>query len=100
MDKKKLIEKMSAELRMGGMSSVDARRAAEIAAEQGYRKERYSEWVKDTTYEGRVKDVYRCKSCDHYEAVKKGDKKIKYLRFCPACGAMMLKYGEKPDVES
>ena len=44
MDKKKLIEKMSAELRMGGMSSVDARRAAEIAAEQGAtraRAERY-----------------------------------------------------------
>lgn len=72
-------------------------RCAERAVEKGWRKERHAEWVKDTTYEGKQKEIYTCSSCGHYEAIKKGNDKLRYMNYCPDCGALMKKPKEVSD---
>lgn len=92
MSKEEIVEKLSAELIENGMASGEASQAARIATELGYRKELRSEWIRDTTYKGRTKNIYRCKNCDHYEAIPKRDRKLRYMRFCCACGALMKRW--------
>lgn len=57
-----------------------------------YRKERYCEWVRDETYAGKDKEIYVCSACNRYQSIKKSRsrEKLKYLRFCPVCGAKAI----------
>ena len=96
---KKRTEALSAIFRLEGIPSVIARRAAEIAVSNGYRKEWLSEWQRDDSYAGKCKVIYRCKNCDHYEAIAKGDKKLRYMNYCASCGAKMQN-GEGEDDET
>ena len=49
-----------------------------------------AEWIKDETYTGQNKEIYRCSRCDHYQTVKKVQKgRLVYLKRCPFCGAVM-----------
>lgn len=71
-------------------SREQAERCAEYLVDNDYRKERFCEWVRDGTYEGKDKEIYVCSACNRYQTVKKSQKqsRLKYLRFCPVCGAM------------
>ena len=73
------------------------KRCAEMAVTCGWRKERHGEWVKDNTYEGKQKEIYTCSCCGHYEAIKKGNDKLRYMNYCPDCGALMKKPEEVSD---
>ena len=58
----------------------------------GYQKDRHGEWQQDTTYRGKAKQIFRCSLCNYWASFKKGDinDKLRYMRYCPYCGARMV----------
>lgn len=58
----------------------------------GYRKEHRGEWLLDETYTGKAKEIYICSHCNHWHAIKKRQvpDKLRYMVYCPYCGARML----------
>lgn len=64
---------------------------AERAYEMGYRKERRGEWLLDTGYTGKAKEIYICSVCNHWHAIKKKPTpdKLRHMIYCPYCGARM-----------
>ena len=57
----------------------------------GSRKKRQGAWVKDEEHFGKNNDIYVCSECSHRVAVRKGDEKLRYMKYCPDCGAHMKK---------
>ncbi len=52
--------------------------------------ERSATWVKDESYQGKSKVIYRCSHCDHWKAVKKENQnEIAHLHYCNFCGSRM-----------
>lgn len=75
--------------------ALDLRDRADLIAEQvhtlGYRKERIGVWVRDESYRGRAKELFRCSVCNHWQTVKRRDfaEKLRYMIYCPYCGARL-----------
>ena len=89
-DKREIIREMAAELFEGGIkSAAEAMSAAEAAFDKGYRKYRRGAWLRDESYRGKNKEIFRCSECGHWQSTKKGDKKIFYMNYCPFCGSRM-----------
>ena len=89
-DERETIREMASELFEGGIESATvAMKAAEIAVDKGYRKYRRGSWLKDESYKGNNKEIYRCSECEHWQSTKKGDNKIFYMNYCPFCGSRM-----------
>lgn len=56
-------------------------------------EERVGEWVRDTSYTGKNKEIYYCSSCNHYQSNRRNREpsiSAFHMRFCPSCGARML----------
>lgn len=68
---------------------------AEYLMEHGVEVRVRGEWIKDESYAGENKVVYRCSVCDHWQSAKKRTNKMFYMRYCPYCGAYMDKQNEK-----
>lgn len=66
---------------------------AEYLLEHGTEVREPAEWIRDETYTGNNKEIYRCSHCDHWQSVKKQKDQIMYMRYCPFCGSKM---GGKP----
>lgn len=80
---------LAAELEEVCGSHEQAQELAEHIIALDYRKERYCEWVRDESYTGKDKEIFVCSACNRYQSIKKSvsREKLKYLRFCPVCGA-------------
>ena len=53
--------------------------------------ERSATWIKDESYQGKSKVLYRCSYCNHWKAVKKEKQdEIQHLHYCNFCGARMF----------
>ena len=65
------------------------RAVVEVAVDRGYRKERYTEWELDTSFESATKVRYRCKACGFWQVAKEQNAQsmLRSLRYCPGCGA-------------
>ena len=55
---------------------------------------RHAEWVLDTGYTGKQKEIWVCSNCLHYQSKKIGGhrdnpNKMMYMHYCPFCGAKM-----------
>lgn len=87
-DKQKLLEEIKGDLEKGQEFYADGiLSCAEYLAEKGYRKVKRGKWVLDTTYQGTSKVIYKCSLCGHWQSSKKNDQKMKYMNYCPFCGA-------------
>ena len=87
-ENKQEIEKLRALLKRS--DELDAENRAEFLAEQGVRVVEDAEWVKDESYTGSSKEIYRCSHCDHWQSVKKHQRdSLMYMKFCPFCGSRM-----------
>ena len=60
----------------------------------------HGEWVLDTNYTGKHKEIYVCSVCNRYQSKKisgsyrDNPNKMNYMFFCPFCGAKMDGKGE------
>ena len=63
----------------------------------GYQKARQGEWQRDTTYPGKAKQIFRCSLCNYWTSVKTKDanEKLRYMLYCPYCGARMTQAKEE-----
>ena len=41
----------------------------------------------DKNHESKYKSVYICSICGHYQTVRKETEQIRYMNYCPFCGA-------------
>ncbi len=89
------IEEMTAEL-TEAVGAEAARICAETAARLGYRKERYSIWIKDQTFISNVKSRYICAACGHWNVVKFRNAEIMlhHMRYCNGCGSKIVSVKE------
>lgn len=83
---------LAAELEEICESYEQAQMLAEHLIELDYRKERFCEWVRDESYQGKDKEIYVCSACNRYQSIKKSQSrdKLKFLCFCPVCGAKAI----------
>ena len=44
-------------------------------------EERSGRWLKDGGYKGKCKDVYICSECGRWQTVRKGARKLIYMRY-------------------
>jgi sarcosine oxidase delta subunit len=62
---------------------------------------RHGEWVFDTNYTGKHKEIWVCSVCNHYQYKRIGSgkrdnpDKMLYMFYCPFCGAKMDGKGEE-----
>lgn len=53
---------------------------------------KHGEWILDSTYTGKNKDIYVCSVCTHYQSFRKHHEPSMNpmsMRYCPSCGAKM-----------
>ena len=94
-EKEKKVEEITADL-TEELGAETARLCAEAAVRLGYRKERYSIWIKDQTFISNVKSRYICEKCGHWVVVKikNAETMLYHMRYCNGCGAKIVSVKE------
>jgi len=92
-------ENIVTDLQESGISSSDAERAAPVLIDKGWRRVSRGTWMKDETYKGTNKVVYRCSVCGHWQTQKKwntNDGRF-HMNYCPFCGSAMKTASERKE---
>ena len=93
-NRKDQIEKLAELLKQADKLAPEER--AEYLVDHDVEVRARAQWVKDESYTGNNKDIYRCTNCGHWQSVKKRQSdQIMYMNACPFCEAKMIKKEEK-----
>ena len=86
-------------LRDAGISPLVAERAAPVLIDKGWRRVSRGTWIKDETYKGTNKVVYRCSVCGHWQTQKKWNTNEGrfHMNYCPFCGSAMKTASERKE---
>ncbi len=86
----------------GGLKGMSYCHACGAAMRNGFRLKRRGEWLRDGEHFGKRNDIYRCSLCGRLEAVRRvrGEGKLSYMNYCPACGAMMRRPKENENADT
>ena len=86
----KLLHKELDEQLCGMVFVVDVHRIAQRLAENNVNVEKTAMWIRDESYQGKSKVLYRCSHCDHWKTVKKDKQEdIVHFHYCNFCGSKM-----------